>query len=178
MLKILFGTLPAESKFIRIDGKLYDTPYKERDVLSFLPQNGFLPKDLLVEKAVELYLGKKSVETFLNDNILMKLRKNKVASIADGELRYLEIKLLLGLDSKFVLIDEPFSGVSPILIVTIKELIVEASKEKGIILTDHDYGNVLDVSNRYCLIFDGGIKQISDKDELVKWGYISELKNS
>ena len=55
----------------------------------------------------------------------------------------------------------------------IKTLILESSKTKGIILTDHDYRNVLDVANRYCLIFDGGIKPINDKYELVKWAYIT-----
>jgi ABC-type lipopolysaccharide export system ATPase subunit len=74
------------------------------------------------------------------------------------------------------LLDEPFNGVSPLMIESIKELIVKMSKHKGIILTDHDYRNVLDVANRYCLIFDGGIKEIQDKQELVKWGYISESK--
>lgn len=52
----------------------------------------------------------------------------------------------------------------------------KASKNKGIILTDHDYRNVFDIANRYCLIFDGGIKLIKDKFELVKWGYVSESK--
>jgi hypothetical protein len=39
---------------------------------------------------------------------------------------------------------------------------------KGIILTDHDYRNVLDVANQFCLIYDGGIKRIDDKRELVR----------
>jgi lipopolysaccharide export system ATP-binding protein len=58
----------------------------------------------------------------------------------------------------------------------IKGLIVEKAQTKGIILTDHDYRNVLDTATRYCLIFDGGIKEIKDKSELVKWGYLSESK--
>ena len=46
------------------------------------------------------------------------------------------------------------------------------SEFKGIILTDHDYRNVLNVANRFCMIYDGGIRRIDDKDELVRWGYI------
>ncbi len=176
LLKILFGTLPADRKFIRIDGEVLDKPYNARNVLSFLPQNNFLPQNLAVEKVVELYLEKRFVASFFIDQVLDGLRKCKVSNLAGGEMRYLEIKLLLSIDSKFVLLDEPFNGVSPILIEVIKGLIKEASKVKGIILTDHDYRNVLDVANRYCLVFDGGIKQISNKGELVKWGYISESK--
>jgi len=176
LLKILFGILPADRKFIRIDGKVHESPYKAKNLLCFLPQDNFLPKHLIIEKAVELYIGKKSIVSFFNDKLLVRLRKSKISNLAGGELRYLEIKLLLNLNSKFVLLDEPFNGLSPIVVETIKELIKEASKEKGIILTDHAYCDVLDVANRYCLIFDGGIKNISDKEELVKWGYIPESK--
>jgi len=176
LLKILFGTLAADRKFIRINGKVYNSPYKTRNEICYLPQHEFLPKHLTVDKAVELYLGKASTNFFLNDGILNPLIKNKVSNLSGEELRYLEIKLLLNTDSKFVLLDEPFNGVSPILVQYIKALIIESSKTKGIILTDHDYRNVLDVANRYCLIFDGGIKPIKDKYELVKWGYVSNSK--
>lgn len=176
LLKILFGTLQADRKFIKIDGKVYDFPYKIKNGLSYLPQHEFLPKHMRVKKVIELYLGNSSLESFFNDKILSQLRENKISTLSGGELRYLEIKLLLSTDSKFVLLDEPFNGVSPILIDDIKVLILEKSKSKGIILTDHDYRNVLNIANKFCLIFDGGIKPISDKQELVKWGYVSESK--
>jgi len=176
LLKILFGTLTADTKFIRIDGKFLATPYKTKNELCFLPQHDFLPKHLKTDKAIELYLGKEAVESFFNDKTLTKLKNSKVSELSGGELRYLEIKLLLNTDSKFVLLDEPFNGVSPLLVGYIKSLIIESSKTKGIILTDHDYNNVLDVANRYCLIYDGGIKTITNKQELVKWGYVPATK--
>lgn len=172
LLKILFGILAAERKFIRIDGKVFDCPYKTKNELCFLPQHDFLPKYMKAAKAVELYLGKDAVETFFADNILKKLNNNKVSELSGGELRYLEIKLLLKTESKFILLDEPFNGVSPLLVEYIRGLIVESSKTKGIILTDHDYKNVLDVANRYCLIYDGGIKTVTSKEGLIRWGYI------
>lgn len=172
LLKILFGTLTAERKFIRIDGKVFTTPYKMKDELCFLPQHDFLPKHLKTKKVIELYLGKAAVDSFLSDKILTPINNSKVSELSGGELRYLEVKLLLKTDSKFVLLDEPFNGVSPLLVGCIKQLIIESSKTKGIILTDHDYNNVLDVANRYCLIYDGGIKTITTKQELVKWGYV------
>lgn len=172
LLKILFGILAAERKFIRVDGKVLDSPYKTKNELCFLPQHDFLPKYMKAAKAVELYLGKDAVETFFADNILKKLNNNKVSELSGGELRYLEIKLLLKTESKFILLDEPFNGVSPLLVEYIRGLIVESSKTKGIILTDHDYKNVLDVANRYCLIYDGGIKTVTSKEGLIRWGYI------
>jgi lipopolysaccharide export system ATP-binding protein len=172
LLKILFGILQADRKFIRIDGKFYDQPYKTINELCYLPQHSFLPQHLRVEKIVDLYLGKSKKVSFLDDLVLSELSTNKISQMSGGELRYLEIKLLLHLESKFVLLDEPFNGVSPLLIEKIKKMILEMSEFKGIILTDHDYRNVLNVANRFCLIYDGGIKTITDIQELVRWGYI------
>ena len=80
---------------------------------------------------------------------------------------------MLHANYKFVLLDEPFNGVAPIVIDQLKDMIAEHSKTKGIILTDHDYNNVLDVANRYCLIVGGAIRPVSDKTDLVNWGYLS-----
>jgi len=176
LMKILFGTLNADRKFIRIDGKVYDQPYKTINEICYLPQDSFLPKHMSIEKVVELYLGENQVLNFMEDTILQKLNTSKISHLSGGELRYLEIKLLLHTDCKFLLLDEPFNGVSPILVGEIKKLILKTSEFKGIVLTDHDYRNVLDVANQFCLIYDGGIKRITDKQELVRWGYIPESR--
>ena len=176
LLKILFGTLSADSKFIRINNKLYNRPYKSTKEVSYLPQDPFLPKQLSVIKLIQLFLGKASVVSFIDDPVLENLRNSKISQLSGGELRYLEVKLILNLDNNFVLLDEPFNGISPLLAESVKEQIIASSKTKGIILTDHDYRNVLDIANRFFLFFDGGIKPITDKRELVQWGYISEAK--
>lgn len=176
LMKILFGTLNADRKFIRIDGKFYNQPYKTKNEICYLPQDPFLPKHMGVEKTIRLYLGRKAVQDFMKDSVLQNLNTSKISHLSGGELRYLEIKLLLYTDCKFLLLDEPFNGVSPIMIGEIKKLILKASALKGIILTDHDYRNVLDVANQFCLIYDGGIKKIDDKQMLVRWGYIPESR--
>jgi len=53
-------------------------------------------------------------------------------------------------------------------------MIIGHSKTKGIILTDHDYNNVLHVANRNYLILDGAIKQVNDRQYLVSWGYLNK----
>jgi lipopolysaccharide export system ATP-binding protein len=172
MLKIIFGSLPAENKFIRINQQLIDKPYTKRDLINYLPQDGFLPANLTVKQVVGLYFDNKNLSQILDDNILKRVIGTKISNLSGGEGRYLEIKILLFSKSKFLLLDEPFNGVAPILIDSIKELIKQQSMNKGIILTDHDYRNVLDVANRYYLMFDGGLKVITDKSELIDWGYI------
>jgi ABC-type multidrug transport system ATPase subunit len=174
LLKIIFGTVPAENKFIRIDGKIYDCPYKTKNLVCYLPQHDFLPKNFSVEKVIELYHGRSSIDTYFEDKFLQNSRKKRISYLSGGELRYLEIRILLDLDSKFLLLDEPFNGLSPIAVEHIKKLIIAASKTKGILLTDHDYRNVLDVANSYWLLRNGGIQLLTDKSQLVQWGYIPE----
>jgi ABC-type lipopolysaccharide export system ATPase subunit len=53
-------------------------------------------------------------------------------------------------------------------------MIRKQSAKKGIILTDHDYNNVLDVANKYMILFDGGIKILKTREEYIYWGYLPE----
>jgi ABC-type multidrug transport system ATPase subunit len=174
LLKIIFGTLAGDYKFIRINGQVYQKPYTDRNLIQYLPQDGFLPGNLTVEKAAGLYYGRSRAQALLEDEILDPVRKTKVSHLSGGESRYLEIRMLLFSDAKFVMLDEPFNGVAPIVVDSIKEVIRQQSKRKGIILTDHDYRNVLDVANRYLLMVDGGLKKMNGRNDLVDWGYIPE----
>ena len=173
LLKILFGAMKGDHKFIRIDGEIYDKPFKTTGLVCYLPQHSFLLGHLTVTATVNMYLDGVGVDAFLDDELLGKLRHNKINSLSGGESRYLEIKLLLSMPSKFVLLDEPFNGVAPVMIDQLKTMITQHSATKGIILTDHDYNNVLDIANRYCLVYDGSIKHIETKNDLVRWQYLT-----
>ena len=171
LLKIIFGTLEAESKFIKINDDVIQTAYKTGKI-KLLPQNDFLPRHLKVKNVIKTYFGKAFLENTSSDKIIQKIIKTRVKNISGGELRYLETILLMNLETDFILLDEPFNGVSPIIVEEIKKLIKENTKSKGFIITDHDYRNVLDVSNRIYLMRSGCIKEIKNKDELKDYGYI------
>ena len=175
LLKILFGIEKAEQKFIRIDGKILARPYKIPGVIAYLPQDSFIPGNITIAKAAKLYLRTDDrVQSFLDDTALDLIQNNRASQLSGGELRYAEIKLLLNIDVKFILLDEPFNGISPLSIEAIKNLIYISAQHKGIILTDHDYRNVLDVANQRYLLYDGGIRNIIDKNDLAFRGYMSE----
>ncbi|WP_047446621.1 ATP-binding cassette domain-containing protein [Alistipes sp. ZOR0009] len=176
LFKILFGTLSADNKFIKIDGKIYDQPYKSKNILTYLPQKTFLPSHLRLNSLIELCFGKYAVDVFLNDDVLYKLKQSKVYNLSGGELRYLEVKIVLFIKSKFAILDEPFSNMSPILIDELKKIIIEKSKIKGIILADHDYENVFSVANKYYFMSNGSVELIKDKFDFVNKGYISHSK--
>jgi ABC-type lipopolysaccharide export system ATPase subunit len=174
LLKIVYGTLYADYKHISINNTLLNQPFKMKGAISFLNQDNFLPKHLTANKIVQLFDHHLDNKDFFEDSVLSKVSNTKVKNLSGGELRYLEIKIILNLDSKFVFLDEPFNGVAPIHIDIVKELIKAQSKTKGIILTDHDYTNVLDVANKYMILFDGGLKILKTKQEFIDWGYIPD----
>jgi ABC-type lipopolysaccharide export system ATPase subunit len=123
---------------------------------------------------VEIYSDEFDQKRFLEDEVLSKVTGTKIGNLSGGESRYLEVKLVLNLNSNFVLLDEPFNGISPLHIELVKNMIRDKSFKKGIILTDHDYRNVLDVANKYYLLFDGGLKPVKTKQDLIDWGYVPD----
>jgi ABC-type multidrug transport system ATPase subunit len=171
LLKIVFGTLDAESKFIRINGAVCNSAFKNKNI-KMLPQNNFLPKYLKVSSAIKLYCDKTNIDSVINDKTIQKMYTTRIRSVSGGELRYLEIKLLLAIKSDFILLDEPFNGVSPVLIEEIKKAIIERSGTAGIILTDHDYKNVLSTANKIYLMKNGSIKEMKTEEDIKEYGYI------
>jgi lipopolysaccharide export system ATP-binding protein len=174
LLKIVFGTLFTDYKFIRINDELLTQPFKSKSKIAYLPQDNFLPKNITVNKVVDIYSDDFDHKLFLEDEVLSRLTETKIGNLSGGESRYLEVKLILSLNSTFILLDEPFNGISPLHVDLIKTMIITKSLHKGIILTDHDYRNVLDVANKYYLLFDGGLKTVKTKQDLINWGYIPE----
>ena len=176
LLKIIFGTLFTDYKFIRINGEILDHPFKTRNKIAYLNQDNFLPKNITIKEVVEIYSDDLDQKRFFDDEVLLKVLRTKIRNLSGGESRYLEVKLLLNLNTLFVLLDEPFNGISPKHVELIKAMILDKSLKKGIILTDHDYINVLDVANKYYLLFDGGLKSVKTQQDLIDWGYVPDKK--
>ncbi|MEM0543010.1 ATP-binding cassette domain-containing protein [Flavobacterium sp. j3] len=174
LLKIVFGILSADNKFIRVDGKVIFNTNDSLNEISYLSQENFIPSSFSVKRAIQLSIDKDKVADFYQDDFINSLKDKKIQQLSGGELRYLEIKLILSNSSKFVLLDEPYNGLSPIMIENINQLITENSSKKGIIITDHNYENIIKISSRLILMKDGKTIQIKDKMELVEKGYLSK----
>jgi ABC-type multidrug transport system ATPase subunit len=176
LLKIIFGTLYTDYKFIRINGSILSQPFKTKNTIAYLCQDNFLPKTLTVRQVVKIFSDNIVQKGFFEDEVISKVLNTKIRNLSGGESRYLEVKLLLSLNTLFLLLDEPFNGISPLHTELIKNLITENSQKKGIILTDHDYRNVMDVANKYYLLYDGGLKKVKTKQDLIDWGYVPDIK--
>lgn len=171
LLKIISGNLSAEQKHLKLDG-IRSTDTKNK--IAYLNQDNFIPKHFSVEKAIKLSLDKDQVEAFKNDEMTKSILGQKVGKLSTGQRRYLEIRLLLFHPANFVLLDEPYNGLSPALVEKVNDLIVERSEQKAIVITDHSYKNVIGISTRLVLMKDGKTHHLKDKSELVDKGYLSE----
>ncbi len=178
LLKILFGVLPADYQEIIIDNKHFNPSSNIKSmIISYLPQDSFLPNNLTVRDVIPMYYkdGNDQNKIFYDPRIA-KFERQRIGTLSLGERRYFEILLISRLPHKFVMLDEPFSMVEPLFQDSIKELLSELKKEKGIVITDHYYRNVLEVSDRKMIIKDGKAIEIENGIDLIENGYLPESK--
>ena len=173
LLKIIFGVVSADFKFVRIDGKVQLKAAALFRDISYLHQDSCIPKSLSVKKAIQLSIPKEELLDFYADEMIHNIRDKKTRHLSGGELRYLEIKLALRNPSKIVLLDEPYNGLSPLMGEKINQLILDNSARKGIIITDHNYQNVISVATQLTLMKEGKLHYLKDKIELVEKGYLN-----
>ena len=166
----LFGR-NGTRKFIRIDGKVINGPAFRSGLLAYLPQHPSFPSHLKVSQIAELCIAPEDRKRFLADKMLLRLRTSRICEISTGEQRYLEIKTTLFSPAPYILLDEPFSGVSPIVAEQLRILMTESAKNHGIILTDHNFREVHKIANRLTLLNECYLKEIKQVEELIPYGY-------
>lgn len=172
LLKIIFGIENSDFKFIRINGV---TKSKVSDLLkdiSYLDQDHFIPKQFTVKKAISLTIQKKAILDFYNDEMIQQIKNSNVKDLSGGELRYLELKLILSNNSKFAFLDEPYNGLSPIMITKVNEMIKQYSNTKGILITDHNYNEIIKLSTKIILMKEGKTIAITNSNQLYDYGYL------
>ncbi|WP_430614661.1 ATP-binding cassette domain-containing protein [Flavobacterium sp. JP2137] len=171
LLNIIYGTLPCEHKYLAIDRVKVNQPFSLPKTLNYLPQHRFIPKHLTVTQAVSLFLDSSEKAAVLEDGLVQSMVGKKIRELAFGDLRYLEIKLLLTAPSKFSLLDEPFQGLAPLIVESVQELIVQASQNRGIILVDHNYTSVLQLSTKLYVLDKSSLHALKSPDDLVQYTY-------
>lgn len=173
LLKIIFGVEPAYNKFVRIDHVIYDHPYRKKQLIAYLPQHRFLPKNMTVARLIKTFTGRAPEEMpLLQHTIVQKNLLQKVGDLSGGELRFLEILLIFALETKFVLLDEPFTGIEPLLVESMMEVIRHQSTTQGIVITDHKYELILQLGTKNMLLANGACRRITSPEDLKFWQFL------
>ena len=150
---------------------------RARAGIGYLPQEASVFQKLTVEQNVMAILETQKLsrqerrdrlEELLDELSIKHLRANKAYSLSGGERRRLEITRALVTRPKFLLLDEPFTGVDPIAIDDIQRIVKDLrDKGLGVLITDHNVRETLSITDRAYLLFEGKILVQGAADRLV-----------
>lgn len=188
---MIVGLIKPDSGNVLIDLKdITHLPVyqRAREGIGYLPQEASVFRNLTVRENINLVweeIGKKKFARELTDELLQQFKITHIAdtkgySLSGGERRRVEIARALTLKPKFILLDEPFSGIDPIAVADIQSMIHELKEQGyGVLITDHNVRETLSITDRTYLIHDGtiflsGTPEEVAENELAKKFYLGE----
>ena len=171
LFKCIMGGIKPQNMFIRFNDEP-DTDYGHiGNRVKYLPQNLFMPNNMTLDEAFSLYgVDYDGLVTF--DTKFHRCQHRTFKELSGGEARIAEMYIIMMADAEFCILDEPFSNISPNCVEKMKGLIQEQKKSKGIIVSDHLYEDILDVTDDLFLLRDGYTFPIKSREDLIHNGYI------
>jgi lipopolysaccharide export system ATP-binding protein len=192
---IIVGLVKQDRGSIFLDKlEISNIPIYKRGVMgiSYLPQEASIFRGMNVEdnllSIIEITEKDKSKQEIILNNLLNEfdinhVRKSKSIVLSGGERRRLEIARTLASNPKYLLLDEPLTGIDPVSIEEIKIIIKKLKKKNiGILITDHNVRETLKIVDKVCIVNEGAIffegnPEDAVKDEKIKKFYLgSEFK--
>lgn len=166
----IMGLVKPDSGRILLDGDdITPLPMYRRAILGlgYLPQETSIFRGMTVEQNIMAVLElaepdrqarEERLEELLGEFGLNRLRSASAMALSGGERRRCEIARALAASPSIMLLDEPFAGIDPISIADIRDLVCQL-KERGIgvLITDHNVRETLDIVDRACIIYDGKV---------------------
>jgi lipopolysaccharide export system ATP-binding protein len=176
----VMGLVKPDSGRIFLDGQdITDLPMYRRAILGlgYLPQETSIFRGLTVEQNIMAVLEvsepdpsarRHRLEELLGEFGIADLRDAPAMALSGGERRRCEIARALAAVPSIMLLDEPFAGIDPISIADIRELVRELKKRDiGVLITDHNVRETLDIVDRACIIYDGQVLFAGTPEALV-----------
>jgi lipopolysaccharide export system ATP-binding protein len=147
--------------------------------ISYLPQEPSVFRKLTVEENIWSILEnradlsyqekKDKLELLIDEFSIERIRKQKAFTLSGGERRRTEIARSLAIEPKFLLLDEPFAGIDPIAVADLKKMIkLLSTKGIGILITDHNVRDTLEITDRAIIINKGSIVIQGSKQEILE----------
>lgn len=189
---IIVGLTRPDSGSVVLGGHdITDLPMylRARNGISYLPQEASVFRKLTVEANIMAILEtlaltskerRQRLENLLEEFGIASVRKSLADTLSGGERRRVEIARSLVISPKFILLDEPFSGIDPITVLEIQRIINHLkSRQIGVLITDHNVRETLQVTDRAYIINNGSIFRSGTPKELgndaeVKRVYLGE----
>ncbi len=174
LLKIIFGSLKPSYRYVSIDDVYIYNGYSNGSI-AYLPQHNYLPHGIRISSLARMLVDATFWDEFTTQPVYQKHHHKTAGELSGGELRMLETLMVVYNRADFILLDEPFTHISPVQTEFFKPIIKACAKRKGIIVTDHQYYNVLDVADRIIILENGCTKPVHDVEDLVTYRYLSGI---
>src|SRR5438270_1003212 len=159
---VIVGLIPPDTGRVLVDqSEITDVPMylRAREYgISYLPQEPSVFRKLTVEENIMAVLEaqpiswherRERMEELIDQLGLQHIRKNRGWALSGGERRRVEIARCLCINPKFILLDEPFSGIDPIAVLDLQKIISDLRASGiGILITDHNVRETLSVTDR------------------------------
>lgn len=170
--------VPNDGRVYLDDEDITELPMYKRAQkgVGYLPQDASVFRKLSVEDNILSVMEMKGMpkgecrqrlESLIDEFNLSKVRKSLGIQLSGGERRRCEIARALAIDPKFILLDEPFAGVDPIAVEDIQYIIAKLKyRNIGVIITDHNVGETLAITDRAYLLYEGTILQEGTPESL------------
>jgi lipopolysaccharide export system ATP-binding protein len=187
------GLVPPDSGRVLVDGEdITDVPMYQRARqygISYLPQEPSVFRKLSVEENILAVLEVQPIswqdrrrkrDQLIDELGLGHIRSNMGYALSGGERRRVEIARALCISPKFILLDEPFSGIDPIAVLDLQKIIFDLKANGiGVLVTDHNVRETLSVTDRAYIINEGRIFRAGTPEQLgndpeVKRVYLGE----
>lgn len=171
---------PNEGRIFLNDMDITKYPVYKRaqNGIGYLAQDASVFRKMTVEDNIRCVLqltGKSKeyqrdkLESLISEFNLQKVRKNMGDSLSGGERRRTEIARCLAIEPKFIMLDEPFAGVDPIAVEDIQNVVYHLKEKNiGILITDHNAPEILSITDRSYLLFEGRILFQGTSEELAE----------
>jgi len=169
LLHIIYGSIICESS-VRIDQLLQRIRFRKPEKLLFLPQFNFIPKSLSLKRIFQDF----ELEYLNFQNLFPEFTGRYNASLigmSGGERRLVELYIILKSQTQFAMLDEPFTHLNPLQIEKVKRLLLQEKCNKGILITDHMFKHVMDISDNLYILKDGQTYLTTGPGDIEKHGY-------
>jgi len=176
----VMGLVRPDAGRIMLDGEdITSLPMYRRAILGigYLPQETSIFRGMTVEQNImavlemvepDAHVRHETLDRLLDEFGLTKLRSSPAMALSGGERRRCEIARALAASPSIVLLDEPFAGIDPLSIADIRDLVCQLRERGiGVLITDHNVRETLDIVDRACIIYDGQVLFAGSPEALV-----------
>lgn len=169
LLELLYGTRAGE-KSVRLDQRYLPQAYQRPELVRYLPQAPFMPAHLTLQRVFQDFLV--DYAAFIHWFPAVQLPPTtRMGALSGGTRRLVELFALVCSDTQFVLLDEPFTHLSPLQIEQVKALVRAETRHKGFVVTDHQFRHVLALSDTVTVLVEGTTYPLPQAADLAAFGY-------